>query len=197
MECAGRALCPRCTDDHPCASTSPPPFRRELWPGTRRGTPGGNRLPLDPDARYSPRVEMASAPLAPADRSAPAAPPAGQRRERRYFPELESLRGIAISQVFAMHSSGWILGVFAMHSSGWILGGLAGSSSLLVALVMSDRLGVDLFFVLSAFLLSLPFLEDAAGGPRVPVRRYFERRVLRILPAYYVAVVVGTVLTAR
>ena len=128
---------------------------------------------------------MASAPLAPADRSAPAAPPAGQRRERRYFPELESLRGIAISQVFAM------------HSSGWILGGLAGSSSLLVALVMSDRLGVDLFFVLSAFLLSLPFLEDAAGGPRVPVRRYFERRVLRILPAYYVAVVVGTVLTAR
>jgi len=128
---------------------------------------------------------MASAPFAPADRSAPAAPPAGQGRERRYFPELESLHGIAISQVFAM------------HSSGWILGGLAGSSSLLVALVMIDRLGVDLFFVLSAFLLSLPFLEDAAGGPRVPVRRYFERRVLRIVPAYYVAVVVGTVLTAR
>ncbi len=87
--------------------------------------------------------------------------------------------------------------VFAMHAVGWVFGGLAGTSALFPALVKSDRLGVDLFFVLSAFLLSLPFLEDAAGGPRVRVRGYFGRRALRILPAYYVATVIGTVLLAK
>ena len=46
--------------------------------------------------------------------------------------------------------------------------------------------GVDIFFVLSSFLLTLPFaLAAQRGAPRPSLRRYFLRRVLRILPAYY------------
>jgi peptidoglycan/LPS O-acetylase OafA/YrhL len=128
---------------------------------------------------------MRPAPAEPAtDRSAPDALAAQPRPARRYFPELESLRGIAVSQVVAL------------HLSGWTLKGLAGSS-LLAMFVRSDRLGVDLFFVLSAFLLSIPFLEEGAGGSRVPRGRYLERRALRILPAYYLATIVGTVLSAK
>jgi peptidoglycan/LPS O-acetylase OafA/YrhL len=63
--------------------------------------------------------------------------------------------------------------------------------------VRTDRLGVDLFFVLSAFLLSLPFLAQASGGRRVDVGRYFRRRALRILPLYWTAVVAGTILSTR
>jgi peptidoglycan/LPS O-acetylase OafA/YrhL len=55
---------------------------------------------------------------------------------------------------------------------------------------------VDLFFVLSAFLLSMPFLRQAAGDKPVSVRRYFGRRALRILPLYYAAVLVATALLA-
>jgi peptidoglycan/LPS O-acetylase OafA/YrhL len=66
-----------------------------------------------------------------------------------------------------------------------------------LAFVRAGHSGVDLFFVLSGFLLSLPFLRQAAGGNAVSVRRYFGRRALRILPLYYVAVVAATVLSAR
>ena len=49
--------------------------------------------------------------------------------------------------------------------------------------------GVLLFFVLSGFLLFLPFARHMlAGAPRPSTRRFFKRRALRILPAYYVAI---------
>ena len=46
--------------------------------------------------------------------------------------------------------------------------------------------GVDVFFVLSGFLLALPFARHALGaGPRPRLGRYFRRRLLRVFPAYY------------
>lgn len=46
--------------------------------------------------------------------------------------------------------------------------------------------GVDLFFVLSGFLLTLPFAQAARSGSDHPVlSRYFKRRLLRVFPAYY------------
>jgi peptidoglycan/LPS O-acetylase OafA/YrhL len=62
--------------------------------------------------------------------------------------------------------------------------------------VRAGHTGVDLFFLLSGFLLSLPFLTDAGGGRRVTVGSFFARRALRILPLYWLAVVVGTMATA-
>ncbi|KAB2900913.1 MAG: acyltransferase [Dokdonella sp.] len=46
--------------------------------------------------------------------------------------------------------------------------------------------GVDIFFTLSAFLLSLPYASrQLEGAPRPSLRGYWLRRVQRILPAYY------------
>jgi len=46
--------------------------------------------------------------------------------------------------------------------------------------------GVDIFFVLSGFLLALPFARSTlTGAPAVSLPRYFQRRVLRVFPAYY------------
>jgi peptidoglycan/LPS O-acetylase OafA/YrhL len=46
--------------------------------------------------------------------------------------------------------------------------------------------GVDIFFVLSGFLLTLPFARATLGGECRPhLTHYFKRRFLRVFPAYY------------
>jgi peptidoglycan/LPS O-acetylase OafA/YrhL len=65
-----------------------------------------------------------------------------------------------------------------------------------MAWIHVGAVGVDLFFILSGFLLSIPFLEAARGGRPVSVPRYLERRALRILPLYWLAVVIATVVSA-
>ena len=46
--------------------------------------------------------------------------------------------------------------------------------------------GVDLFFVLSGFLLSLPFARATlTRSTTQPLGRYYKRRLLRVFPAYY------------
>jgi peptidoglycan/LPS O-acetylase OafA/YrhL len=58
--------------------------------------------------------------------------------------------------------------------------------------------GVTLFFTLSGFLLYRPLASSVLHGHPLPsVRRYFRNRALRILPAYWVILlVVGVVLPA-
>ena len=52
------------------------------------------------------------------------------------------------------------------------------------------EIGVPIFFVLSGFLLFLPWVKAAsAGSPAPSVRRYAWHRVRRIMPAYVVTVV--------
>jgi peptidoglycan/LPS O-acetylase OafA/YrhL len=114
--------------------------------------------------------------------------PVGVRRSAHYFPEIESLRGIAILLVFFHHTNGWVKP----------LGDPPGSVvSPLWAFIAGGQTGVSLFFVLSGFLLSLPFIAEAAREKRVRRLDYYARRALRILPLYYAAVLVGTVLSAQ
>ena len=121
--------------------------------------------------------------------AAPAAVPAGIRRGSRYFPELESLRGIAIALVFTFHADGALLFPFLNREGS--------SPPPWLAFLRAGHTGVTLFFVLSAFLLGLPFLEASYGGRPVSRRRFYERRALRILPLYYCAVVAAAILTAK
>ena len=104
-----------------------------------------------------------------------------------FLPELESLRGIAITLVFLYHADGLLVPDRAPGV--WI--------SPFAAYVRAGNAGVDLFFVLSGFLLALPFLAEIDGGRSVSIGRYFERRALRILPAYYVAVFAAAALSAH
>jgi peptidoglycan/LPS O-acetylase OafA/YrhL len=66
-----------------------------------------------------------------------------------------------------------------------------------LACLRAGHTAVTLFFVLSAFLLALPFLAEADGGRHIRVRDYLQRRALRVLPLYWAAVCVGTALSAR
>ena len=94
------------------------------------------------------------------------------------FPVLDTLRAVGALAVLTTHTS---------FQTGEYLGnGVWGT--------MLARLdvGVAIFFVLSGFLLSRAWLVRAATGlPRPAIGTYYEKRALRILPVYLVAVVVA------
>jgi peptidoglycan/LPS O-acetylase OafA/YrhL len=96
-------------------------------------------------------------------------PPPGNPR----FALLDGLRAIAALAVFAYH-------VNRVTPFPGFFGTLAGHGNF----------GVVLFFVLSGFLLYRPAVAARAGlSPPVAARTFYARRALRILPAYYAALI--------
>jgi peptidoglycan/LPS O-acetylase OafA/YrhL len=87
-------------------------------------------------------------------------------------PAIDGLRAIAALSVVVVHC--------------WTLAGSPVTGVRGVPLYASAYLGVDMFFVISGFLLFLPW----ASGHPLPLRNYISRRAARLLPAYYVSVLV-------
>ncbi|HLY49140.1 MAG TPA: acyltransferase [Solirubrobacteraceae bacterium] len=101
------------------------------------------------------------------------APPPGNPR----FPLFDGLRAVAALAVLIFH-------VAAVSEAST---GEAGLSPYLARL----NVGVAVFFVISGFLLYRPLLAARVGdGPPIRLRDYARRRVLRIVPAYWVALTV-------
>jgi peptidoglycan/LPS O-acetylase OafA/YrhL len=98
---------------------------------------------------------------------------------REYIASLTGLRGIAAFSVFLFHYSALNPGIrldLSIPVIGYFL-------QLPLGLGFA---GVDLFFVLSGFLLTLPFAQASLEGAQFPATiPYFRRRLLRVFPAYY------------
>lgn len=92
------------------------------------------------------------------------AAPAGLRNPRGYIPQLESLRGWAILLVIAFH----YFGILRDDSAG----GLAADSPLWLRLFGAGNTGVTLFFVLSGFLLTQPFIRAIRAGEHISIRQF-------------------------
>jgi peptidoglycan/LPS O-acetylase OafA/YrhL len=75
----------------------------------------------------------------------------------RYQPALDGLRGVAVLAVMAFHGG-----------ISWMTGGY---------------LGVDLFFVLSGFLITTLLLREWAGSGGIALGAFWGRRVRRLFPA--------------
>ena len=58
------------------------------------------------------------------------------------------------------------------------------------------RAGVDVFFVLSGFLITALLLEEREANGSISLRKFYMRRVLRLYPALIVAIVGALVLAA-
>jgi peptidoglycan/LPS O-acetylase OafA/YrhL len=63
------------------------------------------------------------------------------------------------------------------------------------ALAYSGDTGVDLFFILSGFLLFMPYAKALLFDSQWPsMRKFYIKRALRILPAYYVTLVLMVII---
>jgi len=92
------------------------------------------------------------------------------------FNELDGLRGVAILLVFGWHTIHpfWTEGQPLIPLGSWDLG----------TLLINGWMGVDLFFVLSGFLISHHLIKQWDGG-RWDFWSYITKRGLRIVPAYF------------
>lgn len=81
-------------------------------------------------------------------------------RNAKYWPALDGLRGIAVLAVVVFHAG-----------ATWLQGGF---------------LGVDVFFVLSGFLITGQLLAEQRNFGRISLGRFFVRRAVRLQPALYV-----------
>lgn len=109
----------------------------------------------------------------------------GLRQPASYMPELESLRGWAILLVVGFHYFGILNLAVRPDNPFW------------VTLLGGGNTGVTLFFVLSGFLLSRPFLDGLRTGREVSIRRFYWARFFRIVPLYYAAVFVAWGMTQK
>jgi peptidoglycan/LPS O-acetylase OafA/YrhL len=100
-------------------------------------------------------------------------------RKTSHISELDGLRGMAILLVVLYHYLSWTHGtrmpwLKRIFATGWS--------------------GVDLFFVLSGFLIG-GILLDTGESPRY-FKTFYARRALRILPLYYVWIAIYFVIAA-
>lgn len=89
-----------------------------------------------------------------------------------YRPEIDGLRTIAVSAVVLYHMK--------LH---------VGSA----ALLPGGYLGVDIFFVLSGYLITSILLKDLAETGRISLRTFYWRRVRRIVPPLVLVMLVSSV----
>jgi peptidoglycan/LPS O-acetylase OafA/YrhL len=94
------------------------------------------------------------------------------------LPELDGLRALAVLMVLTYHV--WVLSYLDSNFHLIMLG------QDLTFIFAWGHPGVDLFFILSGFLLFLPFARAFHTKGKSPnLKGYFIKRLFRILPAYY------------
>ena len=105
----------------------------------------------------------------------------------KYNPTLDGLRAYAIIMVLIVHF--FTVDELGLHQSNLMLG------SILLKLSLAGLRGVELFFLLSGYLISSILLDSRAS------RRYFmvfyARRFLRIFPLYYFVLLVTLIILPR
>jgi peptidoglycan/LPS O-acetylase OafA/YrhL len=92
------------------------------------------------------------------------------------MPELDLLRGIAVIMVILFHGFFWTADQSSLYK-------LHGLGKIIISAIQGGWLGVQLFFVLSGFLIT-GILLDTKERPDY-YKRFYSRRALRILPAYF------------
>lgn len=100
-----------------------------------------------------------------------------------YVAEIDGLRFIAVMAVILLHTEG-----YWTHLAGRTYATLTPADAALKKVISLGYYGVHLFFMISGFVLAMPFCKHAlAGGKPVDLGAYFWRRVTRLEPPYIVS----------
>lgn len=93
-----------------------------------------------------------------------------------YRPELDVLRFLAFFLVFVRHTGASIAGEM-YEAGGW--------QAVLADLSMPGSYGVDVFFLLSAYLITDLLMREKERSGRLDIKAFYIRRILRIWPLYF------------
>ena len=111
---------------------------------------------------------------------------------RKRWGQIDGLRALAATLVFMDHASLSLGG--GPEQLGETLGHTLGQYAEAIRFQLGTT-GVALFFGLSGFLLYQPFLRARAEGRHLNLRSYFARRLSRIIPAYWAALIIVGLIT--
>ena len=113
-------------------------------------------------------------------------------RQKNTIAALDGVRACAILMVIAFHID-WGGGSVKNFEKLWDWR----TNPLASSVAIAGGAGVTLFFVLSGFLLFLPYAKALLSGGRWPLARtFYVRRALRIMPGYYLSLFLLILLTA-
>jgi peptidoglycan/LPS O-acetylase OafA/YrhL len=124
-------------------------------------------------------MTAAAVPLAPSSPRAQTAPDAAPKKHLDHIAPLDGLRGIAVILVLCFH--------FA-----WTFPESSPLSLVLKRVLWVGWVGVDLFFVLSGYLITRGLVAPSSQPLGVRLRKFWARRILRIFPLYYIVLIVGS-----
>lgn len=105
---------------------------------------------------------------------------------RFYRPELDCLRFFAFFAVYICHT---LPGDAASYAVRHVPVG-----KLFVAVKWASSCGVDLFFLLSAYLITELLLREVRQFGKLDLRSFYIRRILRIWPLYFLGILIGVLL---
>lgn len=99
-----------------------------------------------------------------------------------YYPEIDGLRFIAIFMVVALfHTAGLYTSMIIKNKTAY---------DFTQQIIARGYYGVELFFIISGFTLSLPFIKQKLYGTgHVNIKDYFIRRITRIEPLYIITLI--------
>ena len=97
--------------------------------------------------------------------------------ERNRIPELDGLRGVAIILVLSFH-----------YINNQLVNSVSSLGSFFCKLTSFGWAGVDLFFVLSGFLIGSVLLKTKASNNFF--KTFYIRRLFRIVPTYYLLLLI-------
>ncbi len=99
-------------------------------------------------------------------------------------PVIDGVRAIAILWVMSLHMIFYQIPIFPMQTAAMAKNPGSG-------FIANGTQGVDLFFVISGFLMGSILFSEVRESGRIHFSRFYVRRFLRLIPVYLVAMFLG------
>lgn len=105
-------------------------------------------------------------------------------KDKKYFENLDGLRFLCFLSVFFFHS---------FHTEYDYISNSQVYNFIAKDIFGNGNLGVNFFFVLSGFLITYLLIQEKKLNGQINLKKFWMRRILRIWPLFYFAVVFGFV----